>query len=204
MSQKIVSSRTRNPRNRRESRFRRRDTRFATEALCVDRPVSVSDLRATIRQSLQPERRVSWVGGADETDAEIHQCHADSANRGGSQRAVVQILALDEDVGKSSDLAHATDLRPEGAADHSCVKAPYGFPFHDLPVADLVVTDPQPASFDRDPQLDQAARDASGRLAGIDDDPGHRDPRVADRSSRMCRIGVPLQMQLALSRREGA
>ena len=192
----------RDARNRAERGFRGGGADVSLRDLRIGRPAPPLRFRAPLSNSMEPPCGILEIVRSDDLHAEVADGDKHAADRSRSERACVQVLTLDQQIGESSDASESTELRPEGATNHVSVKAADGLAFDERSLSDFVVASPEAANVDLTPKRLEVAPDAPG-FALIDRNSSHR------RSIHLsvCRVSagtVSTPKQLAVSRSESA
>jgi len=172
--------------------------------LSVRWAISRPDTLSALSEAVKPQGGVLRVSRTQDVDAQVHHCYADAADSRGSQRPVVQVDSLDQEIREASLFAKTAKLWPELALDDRCVKSTYGLPLDDREVADDVVPSRKAPGLHGDTELAEQMRHAASAFLGISDDTQHVGYSVADRSYPSAHEQVSNQQQLALSRSESA
>jgi len=187
-----------------ECGLRGRKPGFALGPLSIRGEIPKANLCPTYRQSLEPESGILRTRRADDAHPQVHHCNADTADRGGGQRAVVEVLSLDQQVREASNLTDSSELRPERSAEQRRVKSPDRLPLHDCAVADLIVSRPQAAGLEGQTEFPEKTWHAARWFTCVHDNGALHGHTFANRPQPIHHSRVPIQHQLALSRSESA
>lgn len=191
-----------NSRNGSEERLACVNARFCLWTLSVCRSLAGRSMLTPLRKSVQPKRRIRWIGRPKYGDAEVTQGKTCAAHRRRRKRPSVEIASLDKQVRKTCSLAKPIELWPKRPTDDSKVHSANGLAFDDGPTWQVVITDTKPFDADVRSTFPQEMRHAALPLMDIRNDQ-HRVTRLPTRLCLNCRISVAVR-PLALSQGESA
>ena len=193
----------RNARHAGESRLSGRRSGFSLRALCVGRAVAGRSIVTSLRESIEPKSRLSHIERLQERHANVRHRDTHTANRGGRQRAVVEVAALHQYICKPSRSAEFADLGPERSGDDRCVESANGFALHECAAPEVVVSSTERPELDARAILGKQLWHSTCPLVHVGDDRNH-DETVARCRRPMRHRRAPNLCPLALSRSDSA
>jgi len=190
LEEKTAGRLRRNAGGCRERAFRRRPVGVALGPLGVVGPIDASSISPPANgDPRDPGGGIGRVVGMNHGDAEFVDGDQEAAHSFRRQRAVVQGLALDEQVPPRCRAAQPPDLLPQPTLDEREVKTAHRLPFDQGEVVDRVVAGPEVLDLDVVAEVAKRLRNATRSLMDVHDDV--HEPRMPRRVVRRCNASAP-------------